>query len=88
MNRTDHDKFLEVAVRAAQAAGHKIKTAFDQDKDVHFKGKLDLVTATDERCEQIIAATITEAFPEHKFIGEEGSSAQGFTNELTDAPTW
>lgn len=24
----------------------------------------------------------------HKFIGEEGSAAQGFTSELTDEPTW
>lgn len=28
------------------------------------------------------------AFPDHRFIGEEASAAQGFTSELTDDPTW
>ena len=81
-------KFQEVAVKAAHAAGRTIEEAFTKDKDVHFKGKLDLVTATDQECEQTILTAISEAFPDHKFIGEEGSSAQGFTSELTDAPTW
>ena len=79
---------MEVAVQAAQAAGEQIKQAFNEDKNIQFKGKLDLVTATDQHCEQTISATINQAFPDHKFIGEEGSSAQGFTSELTDAPTW
>ena len=88
MANDDYDKFVKVAIQAAQAAGKQIKQAFNEDKDVKFKGKLDLVTATDQQCEQTISATISEALPDHKFIGEEGSSAQGFTNELTDDPTW
>lgn len=88
MPSDDLEKFQEVAVKAAHAAGHSIEHAFTKDKDIQFKGKLDLVTATDQACEQIILKAISEAFPDHKFIGEEGSAAQGFTSELTDAPTW
>lgn len=88
MSTSDYAKFQEVAVTAAQAAGQLIEEAFNKDKSIEFKGTLDLVTATDKDCELTIFKAIREAFPDHKFIGEEGSAAQGFTNDLTDAPTW
>lgn len=88
MYTNEYAKFQQVAVTAAQAAGQLIEQAFTKDKNIEFKGKLDLVTATDKDCELIIFNSIREAFPEHKFIGEEGSAAQGFTSHLTDAPTW
>ncbi|EIE24111.1 myo-inositol monophosphatase 2 [Coccomyxa subellipsoidea C-169] len=51
-------------------------------------GIVDLVTETDKKCEEIIFSSIRDAFPDHKFIGEEDSAAQGFTADLTDNPTW
>lgn len=88
MGKEDVEDYLRVAIQAARAAGQLIEQAFTQEKDVEFKGTMDLVTATDKECEQTILSAITTAFPEHKFIGEEGSAAQGFTSGLTDAPTW
>ena len=88
MSAGDSGRFEEVAVKAARAAGRLIEQAFTKDKNIEFKGKLDLVTATDKECESTILDAIKKAFPDHKFIGEEGSAAQGFTSELTDAPTW
>ena len=87
-SQKEYDSFLQVAVQAAQAAGQLIEQAFTEEKDVEFKGTMDLVTATDKQCEDTILSAITHAFPDHKFIGEEGSSAQGFTSELSDEPTW
>ena len=55
---------------------------------MEYKGSVDLVTATDKQCEEVILSSIRQAFPDHKFIGEEGSAAQGYTSELTDEPTW
>ena len=49
---------------------------------------MDLVTETDKACEQLIYTFLNRSYPSHKFIGEEGSSAQGFTDVLTDEPTW
>lgn len=37
---------------------------------------MDLVTETDKKCEEIVFSSIREAFPDHKFIGEEDSAAQ------------
>lgn len=88
MSTNEYAKFQKVAVTAAQAAGQLIEQSFTKDKSIEFKGKLDLVTATDKACELAIFEAIRESFPDHKFIGEEGSAAQGFINDLTDAPTW
>jgi hypothetical protein len=40
------------------------------------QGDTDLVTETDRRCEELVLSRIRAAFPDHKFIGEEGSAAQ------------
>lgn len=37
---------------------------------------LPLATETDKKCEELILTRIRDAFPDHKFIGEEGSAAQ------------
>lgn len=39
-------------------------------------GDADLVTETDKACEALVLGRIRAAFPDHKFIGEEGSAAQ------------
>lgn len=75
-------------MHAAREAGEVIIAAWDKTKTVEHKGTVDLVTETDKKCEQLIHNTIRTAFPDHLFIGEEGSAAQGFTAQLTAAPTW
>lgn len=81
-------RWLEVAVEAAKAAGALIRDAFSKPKNVEHKGQVDLVTETDKECEEVIIAHIKAAFPDHKFIGEESSAEQGFTDGLSEAPTW
>lgn len=34
------------------------------------------MTETDRKCEALVLGRIRAAFPDHKFIGEEGSAAQ------------
>ena len=43
---------------------------------VCIAGDADLVTETDKKCEALVLGRIRAAFPDHKFIGEEGSAAQ------------
>eukprot|EP00884_Botryococcus_braunii_P021397 jgi/Botrbrau1/7941/Bobra.9_2s0099.1 len=88
MSEINIQKCMEVAVSAAIEAGGVIREGFHNRKKVELKGKVDLVTDSDKRCEALILSAIQSNFPDHKFIGEEGSSAQGFTNDLTDEPTW
>lgn len=78
----------QVAVDAARAAGKVISDAFHRPKAIEHKGSADLVTETDKACELLIMSAIRENFPDHKFIGEEETSAAGAPPELTDNPTW
>jgi inositol-phosphate phosphatase/L-galactose 1-phosphate phosphatase len=80
--------YLKVAVDVAREAGRLIQHAFSEAKNVHYKGSTDLVTDTDRQCEKLIHDTLSKAFPSHKFIGEEETSASGAKPFLYDAPTW
>jgi inositol-phosphate phosphatase/L-galactose 1-phosphate phosphatase len=85
------DEALAVARRAAHEAGAAIRacwyggaSAVQKTKSAHT----DLVTETDQRCEEMIVAILREAFPSHEIIGEEDVGAGGAGYELTARPTW
>jgi myo-inositol-1(or 4)-monophosphatase len=74
---TEVQSFLHQAVAAAKNAGALQKERLWSDLDISFKGEIDLVTEVDRSCEELIVASLKEAFPEHGFLAEEGSSQQG-----------
>lgn len=82
-----HSEYLAIAVDAAKKAGEIIRKGFYQTKTVEHKGQVDLVTETDKACEDLIFNHLKQKLPDHKFIGEETTAANGVT-ELTDEPTW
>jgi myo-inositol-1(or 4)-monophosphatase len=74
------EEFLAVAIPAAQAAGAAVRAVSDAGvQDLRFKGegKRDLVTEADKRSEQIIVDAITQRFPDHRILAEEGTSTGG-----------
>ncbi|KAL2628367.1 hypothetical protein AAZV13_07G228400 [Glycine max] len=80
-------EFLASAVDAACKAGEIIRKGFYQTKNVQHKGLVDLVTETDQACEDLIFTHLKQLYSTHKFIGEETTAAGG-NAELTDEPTW
>jgi inositol-phosphate phosphatase/L-galactose 1-phosphate phosphatase len=84
----DKQRYLEVALAAAKEAGAAIAAAWDGARRVELKGAVDLVTETDKACEAMVLSRIRAAFPDHAFIGEEGSAEAGFTAALGPGPTW
>ncbi|KAG5374530.1 hypothetical protein IGI04_042144, partial [Brassica rapa subsp. trilocularis] len=64
-----------------------IRKGFYETKHVEHKGQVDLVTETDKKCEELVFNHLKQLFPNHKFIGEETTAANG-VSELTDEPTW
>ncbi len=64
-------KELEVAVKAAEAAGEVLRDGFGQRQNVRYKGEVDLVTEADERAEQKIKEVLQEAFPTYGILTEE-----------------
>ncbi len=67
---------LNIAVRAARAAGSIIARGFENrdDLNIETKGLNDFVTKIDKEAEAAIISKIQESYPDHSFIGEEGSS--------------
>lgn len=45
---------------------------FGKKHDIKYKGKRDLVTEVDKKCEQFIVDTILKTYPEHHILAEEG----------------
>ncbi len=75
---------LNIAIRAARAAGKEIVRAFEQlDKvEVELKGTNDIVTNVDKDAEYIIVETIRKSYPKHTIIGEECGLLPGEDNDF------
>jgi fructose-1,6-bisphosphatase/inositol monophosphatase family enzyme len=85
------DEVLQVARDALHEAANVVTRAWGtgvgrSDVDYTKSGSADLVTITDQECEQIISRKIRSKFPNHVIIGEE--AAGGDRYNLTNAPTW
>ena len=71
---------LNIAIRAARAAGDSIVRQMDRvgDISIESKGKNDFVTEVDKNAEEIIIYTIKNTYPKHAFLGEEtGQQGEG-----------
>lgn len=70
-------QMLETAVVAARLAGQKAMEELSFIK-VSVKNGDELVTQADAKCQKIIIDRIKETYPDHGFIGEEGSDGKLF----------
>lgn len=68
---------LEIAIQGARAAGERLLALFG-NAAVRQKGTTqDLVTEADVAAEEAVFEIVTQAFPDHKFLREEGESTGG-----------
>ncbi|KAE9552299.1 hypothetical protein FO519_004485 [Halicephalobus sp. NKZ332] len=83
------DVFFCTALELVKKSGNVVRAAYEQPIAVvkTKSSNTDLVTETDQAVEKLLINGLSEAFPDHKFIGEE-SAAAGQKYTLTDAPTW
>jgi myo-inositol-1(or 4)-monophosphatase len=74
---------LTIAVRAARKAGHIISRGFSELDLVKTdkKSENDFVTNIDRDAEKAIISVIQQSYPDHSFIGEEGSNVKGQQND-------
>ncbi len=75
---------LEVATMLARQAGGILLDRLNAERTVTHKGVVDLVTDADEASEALIHLGLTEAFPDHRIMGEEGSI--GAKASIADQP--
>ncbi|KAF6205798.1 hypothetical protein GE061_019972 [Apolygus lucorum] len=85
MIQVDIDEAYKTVMETVGNAREIVIKGFEGSKTVEEKSSsYDLVTEFDKKTEVYIIETLSKAFPDHKFIGEETSS----TCKLTNAPTW
>ncbi len=68
---------LNIAIRAARAAGDSIVREMDRVGDIAIetKGRNNFVTEVDRQAEYIIIETIKKAYPNHAFLAEESGKS-------------
>ena len=65
------ERELDLAMRVAREAGVLLKSNFGKTQDVHYKGRIDLVTEMDHRSEELIIGRLGAAFSGDGFLAEE-----------------
>lgn len=63
----------EVATLLARQAGGILLDRLNTERTVTHKGMVDLVTDADQASEALIHQGLSDAFPDHRLMGEEGS---------------
>ncbi|MDE3075969.1 MAG: inositol monophosphatase, partial [Chloroflexota bacterium] len=80
---TEPGAALEVAVRAAQAAGEILLQGRGRDKQISEKNsRTSIVTWADGAAQAEIARVVAEAFPDHSLLGEEGTAGAAGSDSL------
>jgi myo-inositol-1(or 4)-monophosphatase len=69
------NEFSAIAEKAARTAGGYLLSKFRTSFRIEKKGVIDLVTDVDRESERIIKEIITDEFPDHQFLAEEGEKA-------------
>jgi myo-inositol-1(or 4)-monophosphatase len=84
------DPMLNIAVRAARAAGDLIaRHATRVDSlTITNKGRNDFVSEIDKQAEREIISILQKAFPDHGFLGEEGGRQGGADNRGKSEYMW
>ncbi len=78
------DHVLQIAEATARAAGALLMDGFGREKEIQLKSSaIDFVTQYDLAAEALIMERLRAAFPDHGFIGEEGTAEAG-----TQPYTW
>jgi myo-inositol-1(or 4)-monophosphatase len=93
-----------IAVEVARQAGHILLDYAERGVTVEHKGRIDVVSEADRASETFLAAALRQAFPEDRFVGEEGEAVlesevrgtgrwyvdplDGTTNFVQGAPHW
>jgi myo-inositol-1(or 4)-monophosphatase len=77
------NQYLDVAIKAARAAGALVRENFGQPLKVNVEEAHDIKLELDVRSQALITEMLLEEFPDHAILGEEGS-----TENTTTAFEW
>jgi myo-inositol-1(or 4)-monophosphatase len=79
MKKSEQERALAAAIRAARAAGKLMRQNLHSAKTVNLATSHDIKLELDVRCQKLIEKLLRNKFPKIALLGEEGDS--GATNE-------
>jgi len=68
---------LSYIERLARQAGQILRTGYQQEHQVDYKGVIDLVTEIDRKSEDYLLGEIHKDFPDHYILAEESGGTRG-----------
>jgi len=68
---------LQVAIKAVIRSSEIILETFGNPTGIEYKSRVDIVTATDKKCEEAIVHILRSETPDYGIIGEEGTNIPG-----------
>ena len=68
---------MDIALEATRTAGEIIRSGWNSDKEITFKGRADIVTDIDVAAEKAVLEIITSAFPSFGILAEESQPVAG-----------
>ena len=71
---------LQIAVKAARAAGEILNKRRDNFGPIKYKSEIDPVTEVDLECENKIINIISSRFPYHGFLAEESNNSRNLSS--------
>jgi myo-inositol-1(or 4)-monophosphatase len=74
MKPSEQKRALDVAVKAARAAGGLMKKNFHEPKKINEVTQHDIKLELDVRCQKLIEKKLAALFPKFSIVGEEGDS--------------
>jgi myo-inositol-1(or 4)-monophosphatase len=67
----------DICAAAAQAGAAVLRDLYQKPRDVHFKGRIDLVTDADKASEETILRVLRERAPGARILAEESGAHEG-----------
>ncbi|MBD3233877.1 MAG: inositol monophosphatase [candidate division Zixibacteria bacterium] len=67
------EAYEKAAVEIAIRAGNLLQEKRNEEREIDYKGEADLVTDADTASEKMITEFISQRFPDHGIVAEEGS---------------
>ena len=74
---SDGRSAMDVALEATRAAGEIIRSGWNSDREITFKGRADIVTDIDVKAENAVLEILTSAFPDFGILAEESRPVEG-----------
>jgi myo-inositol-1(or 4)-monophosphatase len=65
-----------LSISLARQAGRILMEQFGKGVDIELKGRIDPVTELDRQVENFLVGRITEVFPDHDILAEEGTGSE------------